>query len=266
MLGVYADVPWSYAAGAGIALAAAHQLRLGRAGRHFALALLYGGLVFVPASLSVAAAYPEWATLQERASLPGGFLPGLGALELALLAAGFLLTRWAIAAGRTRWAVLQVLLPCLVMAVLLVHGWKRLISLDRAGYAHFPELRRVDDLRPLLAHAVTFLTSGLALTLLFTGALTVGALALIMGILHQFGLTDAGVREGPGLIRAGLAGVITIAGTLAVAALIGLLLQGVGPLGVLAVVPVLWLAIAARGGYASLLVADLALPPGREKT
>ncbi|TDC78306.1 hypothetical protein [Actinomadura sp. 7K507] len=270
MLGVYADLPWSYAAGAGIALAAAHQLRgagppprpaRGVTGRYLLLAMAYGAVVFVPASLLVAHRYPQWATLQYGDGVP---LARLAAAELALTAAGFLVTRLLLAAGRTRWAASQVIFGCLVMCVAVVHGpdgdgWKRFLSRDRAAFADFPEFQTVADAGAIAGHAAVFLTSGLAVTLYLTGAVTLGVLGLIMGVLHQFGLTDAGA-DGPGPLRAAFAAAVTGAGVAAVAALVSLLVHGVGWVAAAAVAPVLLVAVAARGAYATVLIDDLALP------
>ncbi|MGI5163147.1 hypothetical protein ACQEU3_02170 [Spirillospora sp. CA-253888] len=295
MLGVLVDLPWSYAAGAGVALAAAHQLRGARgnaltewserperpprpggdtppgrapkaegatAGRHFVLAMLYSALVFVPASLFIAHRYPEWATAQRSAALSGGALLKLAGAELALTALGFLLTRTLLVAGRIRWAVLQTMLPCLAMALILVHDWRRFLSVDRADLATFPDHVRLHAPGPLLAHAADFLTSGLAVALYATGAVTVGALALVMGVLHQFGLTDAGVH-GPGLLGAAFVGAVTVAGTVAVAVVLDLLYAWAGWAGPLVAAPLLWIAVAPRGSYATVVVNDLALPAER---
>ncbi|WP_067485429.1 hypothetical protein [Actinomadura hibisca] len=295
MLGVLVDLPWSYAAGAGIALAAAHQLRgagraaltewserperpprpgadtpLGRApkaegataGRHFVLAMLYSALVFVPASLFVAHRYPEWATAQHSATISGNDLLKLAGAELALTALGFLLTRALLVAGRIRWAVLQVLLPCLAMALILVHDWRRFLSTDRADHATFPDHVRLRAPGPLLTQAADFLTSGLAVALYVTGAVTVGALALVMGLLHQFGLTDAGVH-GPGLPGAAFVGAVTVAGIVAVALVLNLLFAWTGWIGPLVAAPLLWIAVVMRGSYATVVVDDLALPAER---
>ncbi|MFG2091326.1 MULTISPECIES: hypothetical protein [unclassified Spirillospora] len=270
MLGVFADLPWSYAAGAGIALAAAHQLggagpeprpARGVTGRYFMLAMTYSVVVFVPASLLVAHAYPRWATLHHRDGVP---LAALAAAEIALTAAGFLATRFLLAAGRSRWAACQVLFGCLAMCLAVVHGpggdgWKRFVSADPAAFADFPEFVRAADAAAVAGHVAVFLTSGLAVTLYATGAVTLGALALIMCVLHQFGLTDA-AADGPGPLRAGLAAAVTAAGIAAVAALISLLVHGIGWVALAAVAPVLWAAVAARGAFAAQMITDLALP------
>ncbi|MWK40467.1 hypothetical protein GEV43_45335 [Actinomadura sp. J1-007] len=249
MLGVYTDLPWAYGAGAGIALSAAHQLRgarplaraasptrpvpasprhasagdeprVGRAprvkgaatGRHLALALVYGALVFVPTSLAVARAHPEWATMQYKGSLSRNDLVLLAAAELALVAAGFLVARGLLVRGRIRLAAVQVIGACLVMACAVVHGpdgdgWRRFVSADRADLARFPDYTDLGDAGPVARHVLAFLGSDVAVALCLAGAPAVGALVLIMGVLHQFGLTDAGA-EGPGVIRAGFVGAV----------------------------------------------------------
>ncbi|GAA2167176.1 hypothetical protein [Actinomadura napierensis] len=296
MLGIYADLPWSYAAGAGIALAAAHQLRGARAdaadtcdepdarqgrdaepvpgraprvagatgGRHFALAIAYSVLVFVPTSVFVTAAYPQWATLQYRGHVSHGFLTALAAGEVALTAAGFLVTRGLLVAGRIRWATCQVILACLLLCLAIVHGpdgggWKRFLSTDRADHRAFPPFLNVGDLGPIAAHVGGFLTSGLAVALYATGALALGSLCLIMCVLHQFGLTDAGA-DGPGPLRAGLVAAFIGGGTAVVAVLTSALVDGLGWVVLAAVAPVLWVAVAARGAFAAVVAADLALP------
>ncbi|MEU9022477.1 hypothetical protein [Actinomadura sp. NPDC048394] len=289
MLGIYADLPWSYAAGAGIALAAAHQLRgarrgaaateasaaepvPGRAprvagatgGRHFALAMAYSVLIFVPTSLFVAAAHPQWATLQQTAHLSHGALTALAAGEVALTAAGFLITRGLLVAGRIRWAACQVILANLLMCLAVVHGpdgdgWKRFLSTDRAGYRAFPPFLNVGDLGAIAGHVADFLTSGLAAALYVTGALALGSLGLIMCVLHQFGLTDAGA-DGPGPLRAALVAGFTGGGAAVVAVLTSALVDGLGWVALAAVVPVLWVAVVARGAFAAVVAADLALP------
>jgi hypothetical protein len=300
MLGIYADPPWSYAAGAGIALAAAHQLRgarrattgtpdkphgagepggaaaepvPGRAprvagatgGRHFAVAMAYSVLIFVPTSLLVAATHPQWATLQQRTGhLSPGALTALAAGEVALTAAGFLITRGLLVAGRIRWAACQVILANLLMCLAVVHGpdgdgWKRFLSTDRAGYRAFPPFLDVGDLGAITAHVAGFLTSGLAALLYVTGALALGSLGLIMCVLHQFGLTDAGA-DGPGPLRAALVAGFAGGGAAIVAVLTSALVDGLGWVALAAVVPVLWVAVVARGAFAAVVAADLALP------
>lgn len=309
MLGIYADLPWSYAAGAGIALAAAHQLRgarrattaaapdaptgntsagntsagsaaaggaagpvPGRAprvagatgGRHFALAMAYSLLVFVPTSLFVAATHPQWATLQRTSHLSHGALTALAAGEAALTAAGFLVTRGLLVAGRIRWAACQVILATLLMCLAVVHGpdgdgWKRFLSTDRADYRAFPPFPNVGDLGAITGHIADFLTSGLAAALYATGAVALGALGLIMGVLHQFGLTDAGA-DGPGPLRAALVAGFVGGGAAIVAVLTSALVDGLGWVALAAVVPVLWVAVVARGAFAAVVAADLALP------
>ncbi|MGI5329281.1 hypothetical protein [Actinomadura nitritigenes] len=300
MLGIYADLPWSYAAGAGIALAAAHQLRgarrataaaaapeapagdapaggadepvPGRAprvagatgGRHFALAMAYSLLIFVPTSLFVTATHPQWATLQQTSHLSHGALTALAAGEAALTAAGFLITRGLLVAGRIRWAACQVILANLLMCLAVVHGpdgdgWKRFLSTDRADYRAFPPFLDVGDLGAITGHVADFLTSGLAAALYVTGALALGALGLIMGVLHQFGLTDAGA-DGPGPLRAALVAGFVGGGAAIVAVLTSALVDGLGWVVLGAVVPVLWVAVVARGAFAAVVAADLALP------
>ncbi|MFF0517325.1 hypothetical protein ACFYTC_01350 [Actinomadura nitritigenes] len=297
MLGIYADLPWSYAAGAGIALAAAHQLRgarrataaaspdapdasvgdtaepvPGRAprvegatgGRHFALAMAYSLLIFVPTSLFVTATHPQWATLQQTSHLSHGALTALAAGEAALTAAGFLITRGLLIAGRIRWAACQVILANLLMFLAVVHGpdgdgWKRFLSTDRADYRAFPPFLNVGDLGAISGHVADFLTSGLAAALYVTGALALGALGLIMGVLHQFGLTDAGA-DGPGPLRAALVAGFVGGGAAIVAVLTSALVDGLGWVALAAIVPVLWVAIIARGAFAAVVAADLALP------
>lgn len=297
MLGIYTDLPWAYGAGAGIALSAAHQLRgarspagtaspappprhasarneprVGRAprvrgaatGRHLALALLYGALVFVPASLAVARSHPEWATMQYRGSLSRNDLALVAAAELGLVAAGFLVARGLLVRGRIRLAAVQVIGACLAMACAVVHGpdgdgWRRFVSTDRADLARFPDYTDLGDAGLLARHVLAFLGSDVAVSLYLTGAPAVGALVLVMGVLHQFGLTDAGA-EGPGVIRAGFVGAVVAGGVAATAVLLSLLVHGVGWVGAAAVLPVLWLGVAARGGFAAVVVNDLALP------
>ncbi|MFD0690349.1 hypothetical protein [Actinomadura fibrosa] len=351
MLGVYADLPWSYAAGAGIALAAAHQLRgarhtvpsppavtsgapsartaeppasaapstrptattgsstpstrpagiigssapsarpavltgssatfarsavegppVGRAprvtgaagGRHFALAMAYSVLIFVPASLFVAHRYPQWATAQHEDALSREALAWLGAAEVALTAAGFLVARALLVAGRIRWAVCQVILGCLLLCLAVVHGrdgdgWKRFLSSDRDDYARFPRFLHVADIGPIAGHVAGFLTSGLAVVLYTTGAVVLGTLGVVMGLLHQFGLTDAGA-DGPGPLRAALVAAVVGGGALVLAVLVSALVSGVGWVALAAVLPVLWLAVAARGAFATVVITDLGLP------
>ncbi|MEU5876350.1 hypothetical protein [Spirillospora sp. NPDC047279] len=277
MLGVHVDLPWAYAVGAGIALAAAHQLRgevvgdavVGRAargvgakaGRHFVLAMAFGVFVFVPMSLWVAYRFPEWATMQRADEVD---LVRVGAAELGLIAAGFVVTRWLVVGGRMRWAAVQPITASLAMAVLMIHGWdgdgwRRMLSTGRTDYETFPQ-----GVEAVAAQVVGFVGSELGVTLMVSGAVTVGALGVVMGVLHQFGLTDAGA-DGPGLIRAGIIGGITVGGVMAVGGVISLLTWGVGWVGAIGMVPLLWLAVAAKGSYASLVVNDLGLPGEREE-
>ncbi|XRQ15530.1 hypothetical protein ACN3XK_33010 [Actinomadura welshii] len=291
MLGVYADLPLAYAAGAGIALAAAHQLNgagrpgaaaeppgggagppgaagpraaRGATGRYLLLAVAYSAVVLVPGSLLMAHAHPQWATLHYRDGVP---LAPLAAAEIALTAAGFLATRFLWAAGRARWAAAQVVFASLAMCLAVVHGpdgdgWRRFLSADRAAFAGFPDPVRVSDAAAVAGHAAAFLTTGTAAGLAVTGAGTVGTLALIMTVLHQFGLTDADA-DGPGPLRAGIVAAVAAAGVAATAVLISLLVHGIGWIAVAAVAPVLWAGVAARGAFASVVIGDLGLPSGQ---
>jgi hypothetical protein len=230
--------------------------------------MAYSVLVFVPTSVFIAAAHPQWATLQHGTRLGHSALTALAAGEVALTATGFLITRGLLVAGRIRWATCQVILACLLLCLAIVHGpdgdgWKRFLSTDRADYRAFPPFLNVGDLGAIARHAGAFLTSGLAVALYVTGALALGSLGLIMGVLHQFGLTDAGA-DGPGPLRAGLVAAFIGGGTTVVAVLTSALVDGLGWVVLAAVAPVVWVAIIARGAFASVVAADLALPAEAE--
>src|SRR6266536_5020259 len=197
---VQVDVFWSYGLGAGFALAAAHQITRRPpeprvpggvlADPHLAGTMLFCAAVFAPSGAWLLWGFPSWETMQVgNRSMPAWLVAAFAMTNTTQAVVGFLLTRRLIAAGRIRWAALQVVAGYFAMFLILVHGWdgngyKRFFSIDKADYRNWAA-------RSALSNVGQWATSSVALTLYAMGVVMIPLMLAMMHRSHQEGLRAA---------------------------------------------------------------------------
>jgi hypothetical protein len=209
---VEVDVFWSYAIGAGMAVAATHQLAKSdaedtRADRrwwtspYWVATVLYCALLFAPSGVYLLWAFPDWETMQvahNHASLPAWLVTAFVVTIVTQGMLGYWVSERLIRAGHRYAALLQVGLGYFGMFFILVHGWdgrgyQRFFSADRNVFESWPRdpspgeaLQRVGD----------WLTSPVALTLAGMSVIVVVLLAMMAAWLQE-GYRLAGISPAP---------------------------------------------------------------------
>lgn len=146
---VQVDVFWSYALGAGFALAAGRQIAQERPrsphevdatppawwqAESFVKTLLFLALVFVPSGTFLLSAFPSWETMHVatgRGDVPAWLVTAFTLTNVSQGILGYWVVRKLILADRWRLAQAQWLLGYFCMFFVLVHGW------DGTGYVRF---------------------------------------------------------------------------------------------------------------------------------
>jgi hypothetical protein len=205
---VQVDVFWSYAIGAGFAVAATRQIA--RAGRtqsasgpaapsrwvrfsspHRAVTLLYCAVLFAASGIYLLWAFPDWETMQvatDHASIPAWLVTLFAITNVTQGLLGYWVAERLILAGRTYAAYLQVCLGYFAMFFVLVHGWdgrgyQRFFSADQETFHSWPADPSFGE---ALERVGRWLTSPVALTL---GGMSVIVVVLLWVMLDS-------VREG----------------------------------------------------------------------
>ncbi|OBG27888.1 hypothetical protein [Mycobacterium sp. 852002-51057_SCH5723018] len=212
---VQVDVFWSYAIGAGFAMAATRQIA--RAGRtepasgpvpnrwrrfsspHRSVTLLYCAVLFAASGIYLLWAFPDWETMQvatDHASIPAWLVTIFAITNVTQGLLGYWVAERLILAGHHYAAFLQVCLGYFAMFFILVHGWdgrgyQRFFSADKETFQSWPA---DPSLVEALGRIGRWLTSPVALTL---AAMTVIVIVLLWIMLDSMreGYRSAGVDE-----------------------------------------------------------------------
>ncbi|MDT5013787.1 MAG: hypothetical protein QOH57_5404, partial [Mycobacterium sp.] len=205
---VQVDVFWSYAIGAGFAVAATRQIaRAGRRGNsasgptpdrwsrfnspHRVVTLLYCAVLFAASGIYLLWAFPDWETMQvatDHRSIPAWLVTLFAITNVTQGLLGYWVAERLILAGRRYAAFLQAGLGYFGMFFILVHGWdgrgyQRFFSANKETLTSWPTDPSIGE---VLNRAGRWLTSPVALTL---GGMSVIVVVLIWVMI-------ASVREG----------------------------------------------------------------------
>ncbi|MDP8257716.1 MAG: hypothetical protein P9M14_18370 [Candidatus Alcyoniella australis] len=239
---VQVDVFWSYAFGAGFAMAASRQLIYERRAqveadaprrpllenRFFTSSLLYLSLLFAPSGIVLLWAFPSWETMHVWDRDLWAWMVALFAItNITQGILGFWVTRKLLNAGRKYAAFLQMPLGYFLMFFILVHGW------DGTGYMRF--FSATDELFAnwSLYNIPAFFISDVAITLYLMGIVMLPVMFWMMGrwIINGYALDDLD----PALVRNASIGSIAVQilkvvflGALANAIIASLLIHGLG--------------------------------------
>ena len=188
---VQVDVFWSYALGAGFAVAATRQLKtLGGApssdahpevdtvreavwyeNRWLTMTLLYLSLLFAPSGVCLLWAYPSWETMHvfDR-NLSEWIVAAFAVTNVALGVLGFWVVWKLVRKGWEYLAYLQVFFGYLCMFFILVHGW------DGTGYRRFFSSTPEKFQNWRLGNIYDFFFSDVAVTLYLMGIVLIPVL------------------------------------------------------------------------------------------
>jgi hypothetical protein len=211
---VQVDVFWSYAIGAGFAVAATRQIA--RAGRHQAasgpapnrwvrfssphraVTLLYCAVLFAASGIYLLWAFPDWETMQvatDHASIPAWLVTVFAITNVTQGLLGYWVAEHLILAGHHYAAFLQVCLGYFAMFFVLVHGWdgrgyQRFFSADQETFHSWPA---DPSFAEALGRVVSWLTSPVALTLAGMSIIVIVLLWVMLDSLRE-GYRFAGVE------------------------------------------------------------------------
>jgi hypothetical protein len=218
---VQVDVFWSYAIGAGFAVAATRQIARGGRNQsasgpaapsrwvrfsspHRSVTLLYCAVLFAASGIYLLWAFPDWETMQvatDHASIPAWLVTVFAITNVTQGLLGYSVAERLILAGHTYAAVLQVCLGYFAMFFVLVHGWdgrgyQRFFSADQETFYAWP----VDpSLEEALHRVGSWLTSPVALTLAGMSVIVVVMLWVMLDSMRE-GFRSAGVDQPGALI------------------------------------------------------------------
>ncbi|MEU6484540.1 hypothetical protein [Streptomyces sp. NPDC046887] len=206
---VQVDAFWSYAIGAGCALATAEQLhgarddaaRLARVrDRHLLATVLFMGVLFTPMGMWLATRFPAWETMYAVRELPPWGMALFSAGTTLFSALGYCGTHALLVRGRVWPAFLQLLGAYTAVFFVLIHGWDgtgahRFLAPAAADFPHGP---------PTASEFTHWLGSPVAATLLGMGLVLIPALLWSNARAHTAGARGCGspavrVRRLPGL-------------------------------------------------------------------
>jgi hypothetical protein len=192
---VQVDIFWSYALGAGMAMAAARQIEkepeAPKGGwfncPYFTYALLYLAVLFAPSGVCLLWAFPSWETMHvgDR-NLPAWLVTGFAVTNITQGILGFWITYRLIRAGKRFAGALQVVLGYFLMFFILVHGW------DGAGYRRFFSATKADFLAWQPSNVLHWFQSNVAIALYLMGIVLI---PVLMGLMSRW-LVE-GAKEDP---------------------------------------------------------------------
>lgn len=184
---VQVDVFWSYAIGAGVAVASARQIQSSQLKniktfdtKAFRNTLLFLGLLFAPSGLYLLWAFPSWETMHVAAAgkevIPAWLATAFGFTNITQGILGFAVAAWLIRKGKLYGAYLQWILGYFCMYFILVHGW------DGTGYMRFFSATPDQIAGWSWATAGAWLTSDVAIALYVMGIFFIPALLFLMSV------------------------------------------------------------------------------------
>ncbi|MCT7660323.1 hypothetical protein [Mycobacterium deserti] len=214
---VQVDVFWSYAIGAGFAVAATRQIA--RAGRnnsasspapnrwvrfsspHRAVTLLYCAVLFAASGIYLLWAFPDWETMQvatDHESIPAWLVTLFAITNVTQGLLGYWVAERLILAGHRYAALLQAGLGYFAMFFVLVHGWdgrgyQRFFSADQETFKTWPADPSFGE---ALDRIGRWLTSPVAFTLAAMSVIVIVLLWVMLDSLRE-GYRDAGIHREP---------------------------------------------------------------------
>jgi len=259
---VQVDVFWSYAIGAGTAVAATRQLRERSRARDrrgetdvfaenpwFTKTVLFLALIFGPSGAYLLWQFPSWETMHvgDR-SMPAWLVTLFVVTNVTQGVLGFAVTRRLLLLGRGYLAYLQTIIGYFLMFFILAHGW------DGTGYQRFFSSRPETFADWTASTIPSWFTSDVALTLVGMGVVLVpvlvGTIVRWMREGYALGGDYAPLGHPAGAATLVVATLLTVFGAgLGTAVGATVLMNVLGPiLGAIVFVPVVWFAGLRRGG------------------
>jgi len=186
---VQVDFFWSYALGAGLAMASSRQLENSlrpcenddeKAPWHlnhfFFTALVYLAIFFAPSGIYLLWQFPSWETMHvgDR-NLPAWIVVIFAITNVTQGILGFYVTQMLLRFKRRYLASLQMFFGYLIMFFILVHGW------DGTGYRRFFSSTKDGFLEWSFGNIPRFFISDVALTLYGMGVILIPVLLFFMG-------------------------------------------------------------------------------------
>ncbi|MBI2060847.1 MAG: hypothetical protein HYT87_13855 [Nitrospirae bacterium] len=173
---VQVDVFWSYALGAGFAVAASRQLLKEREENNgtpfrnafFMKTLFFLAVFFVPSGAYLLWAFPDWETMQvarSRDDLPAWLVTLFTTTNVTQGILGFFVAYTLIMKRKLYAAFLQLIAGYFCMFFILVHGW------DGAGYKRFFSSNHEKFLNWQGSNVTDWFTSDVAITLAVMGVI-----------------------------------------------------------------------------------------------
>ncbi len=255
---VQVDVFWTYAIGAGFAVAASRQIEkepeedkgAWYKSPYFAANLLFLSVLFAPSGVCLLWAFPSWETMHvgDR-NMPAWFVTLFASTNITQGVLGYWVAHKLIRAGSRYLALLQMLLGYFLLFFILVHGW------DGTGYQRFFSATKVDFANWDITNAMHWLVSDVALTLYLFGIIMIPLMLYLMTSWLRSGAGRTGAEsvqdEAPEMwVNAKLILFIILGGALVMAITASLLVHLVGWWIALAVFSALaYVAALRKGGY-----------------
>ncbi|HPM75810.1 MAG TPA: hypothetical protein PK961_01875 [bacterium] len=200
---VQVDVFWSYALGAGFAIAAHRQLAMPRVNdaaapcahaapewythHTFVSTVLFLATIFAPSGVCLLWAYPSWETMHVWDRSLWIWLVALFAItNVTQGVLGYYVVYKLIKRGKLYWAYLQLPLGYFLMFFILVHGW------DGTGYRRFFSSSRERFLNWDWTNIPAFFVSDVGVTLYIMGLIMIPVLLYLVGKWLYAGFVMAG--------------------------------------------------------------------------
>lgn len=183
---VQVDVFWSYAIGAGIAVASARQIRQQSQlenvksfdTKAFRNNLLFLSMLFAPSGLYLLWAFPSWETMHVAAGgkevIPAWLATAFALTNITQGILGYAVASWFIKRGKLYGAYLQWIAGYFCMYFILVHGW------DGTGYQRFFSATPGELTGWTWSTAGAWLTSDVAIALYVMGIFFIPSLVFLM--------------------------------------------------------------------------------------
>jgi hypothetical protein len=248
---VQVDVFWSYALGAGFAIAHAHQLdaerKAGRSAfdhRSFRDTILFLACIFVPSGAYLVWAFPSWETMHVGdKDMPAWLITAFSLTNVTQGLLGFAVVNWLLARGKEYLAYLQWVLGYFAMFFILVHGW------DGTGYIRFFSETKEQIPSWTWSTAGEWVACPVAIALYVMGVFLMPAMLHLMGSGVEKGLALAGYEPKSRHLVSFSVVAMSLTGVLGSAILASVSIRVLGPwLGVPAFAVIAYAVALRRGG------------------
>ena len=190
---VQIDVFWSYAIGAGFAVAASRQLtdeyskvkdpgfintvKNCAGNRYFTMMLLYLGLFFAPSGAFLLWNFPSWETMHlliNRDSIPTWLALIFTITNISQVIIGFLIAHWLIKKSKPYAAFLTIIIAYIFFWFITVHGW------DGKGFQRFFSVSQQVFSQWTWEAIPQWLSSPIAISIFLMGLVMIPVLILMM--------------------------------------------------------------------------------------